>query len=105
MHTLENVCYNIRNVKSNYLKCIASRFLSPPKFVYYFSYQTSMAEEQKSQCDSPMLMHDLTQKGNHVPRISFHHREGGAAETLWKRVCYIAKKYSNFRRIIPFIIL
>ena len=77
MYTLENVCYNIRNVKSNYLKCIASRCLSPPKFVYYFSYQTSMAEEQKSQCDSPMLMHDLTQKGNHVLRISFHHRGGG----------------------------
>ena len=30
MDIFENVCCNIRNVKSNYLKCIASQSLSPP---------------------------------------------------------------------------
>ena len=45
--TFENVCCNIRNVKSNYLKCIPSQCLSPP-CVFFFTYETSMAEEQKS---------------------------------------------------------
>ena len=33
--SLENVCCNIRNVKSNYLKCIASQCLSPPCVLFF----------------------------------------------------------------------
>ena len=33
--TFENVCCNILNVKSNYLKCIASQCLSPPWVLFF----------------------------------------------------------------------
>ena len=46
--TCENVCCNIRNVKSNYFYCIASQRLPPSVRVFQFSAETSMVEEQES---------------------------------------------------------
>ena len=50
--TFENVCSNIRNVKSNYLKCIASQCLSPPCVLFFLwnfdGRRAYLAEEQES---------------------------------------------------------
>ena len=46
------VCCDIRNVNSKYLKCIASQCSYYHSLVYCFAYETSMAEEQESLCNS-----------------------------------------------------
>ena len=46
-HTFAKVCFNVRqNVKSNYLKFVASQRLSQ-RLLRYFSYETSIAEKTR----------------------------------------------------------
>ena len=46
--TFENLCCNIRNVKSNYLKCIALKCLSPPWVLQVTGQKAKRASEQNS---------------------------------------------------------
>jgi len=95
---------NIRNVKSNYLKCIASRCLSPPCVLFFLSNFDGQ-RARVSQYDSLMLMHDLSNKGNLVSWLFFPSNRGRAAKKPWKRGWYKARKDPNFLKIIYLIIL